>query len=61
VLLIVSLAGSIALGMTFILAWLIPLFQLVIFIFIIIGIINANNGNKKELPFIGQFGNKLKF
>ena len=61
VLLIVSLAGNILLGMTFILAWLIPIWQIVILVGIVIGIINANNGDKKELPLIGQFGKKFKF
>jgi uncharacterized membrane protein len=61
VLLIVSLAVSILLGMTFILAWLIPFWQVVIFVMIIIGMINANNEQKKELPIIGKFGNKFTF
>ena len=60
-LLIVSFAGSIALGMTFILAWLIPFLQIAVFVLMIIGIMNANNEEKKELPIIGKFGNKLKF
>lgn len=61
VLLIVSLAGSIVLGMTFILAWLIPLWQIVVLVMMIIGMINANNEQKKELPIIGKFGNKFNF
>ncbi|MEA3463906.1 MAG: hypothetical protein U9R14_02430 [Patescibacteria group bacterium] len=61
VLLIVSFAGSIVLGMTFIFAWLIPLYQVAILVMIIIGIMNANNEQEKELPIIGQFGNKFKF
>ncbi|MFH1427578.1 MAG: DUF4870 domain-containing protein [Patescibacteria group bacterium] len=61
VLLIFSLAGSIVLGMTFILAWLIPLYQVAIFIILVVGIINANNGDKKELPIIGKFASIFKF
>ena len=61
VLLILSLAGSIVLTMTFILAWILPLFQIAIFILLVFGIINANNGEKRELPFIGKFGKKFKF
>jgi len=61
VLLIVSLAGSIVLGMTFILAWLIPFLQIAVFVLMVIGIINANNEQKKELPIIGKFGEKFKF
>ena len=60
-LLIVSVAGSIILGMTFILVWLIPIWQIAAFVLIVIGIMNANNGQKKELPIIGKFGNKFKF
>jgi len=61
VLMITSLAGSIALGMTFILAWLIPALHVAIFVLMVMGIVNANNGQKKELPIIGRFGSKLKF
>ena len=61
VLLIVSLVGSLALGMTFVLSWLIPLYQLLIFILLVIGMYNAFNSEKKELPFIGKFGEKFKF
>ena len=61
ILLIFSIAGSIVLGMTFILAWLIPFYQVAVFILLIIGIINANNGDKKELPIVGHFAKLLKF
>jgi len=61
ILIIVSFVGSIALGMTFVLAWLIPLYQLIVFVFVVMGIINAYNGQKKELPLIGQFAKKFKF
>ena len=60
VLFIVSLVGSLALGVTIFLAWLIPFFQLVIFVLMIIGIMNASGGEKKQLPVIGQFADKLK-
>ena len=61
VLFIVSLAGSIVLGMTIVLAWLLPLYQVAIFVLMVVGIINASNGQKKELPFIGRFGEKFNF
>jgi uncharacterized membrane protein len=61
VLIIISLAGSIILGMTFVLAWLIPFYQIAILVLIIIGMINASNEQKKELPFIGKYAQKLKF
>ncbi len=61
VLLIISLAGSIVLSMTFVLIWLIPVWQIAVFVLIVIGIMNANNGQKKELPIIGKFGEKFKF
>jgi len=61
ILIIFSIVGSMALGMTIILAWLIPLYQVAIFVILIIGIINANNGDKKELPIIGKFAKLLKF
>lgn len=61
VLLITSLAGNLLLGMTIILAWLIPFYNLAIIVLIVLGIINANNGQKKALPFIGRFADKLKF
>jgi uncharacterized membrane protein len=35
--------------------------QLIFFIFAIIGIINAMNHEKKELPIIGQFSSVFKF
>jgi len=38
-----------------------PIGGLVSLILIIIGIMNALNGEQKPLPLIGQFGEKLKF
>ena len=60
VLLILSLGGMILMNMLF-LFWLIPLYNIVVLVFAVIGIINANNGEKKELPLIGQFAKKLTF
>ena len=59
VLIIVSFVGSIGLGMTFVLAWLIPFYQMAIFVLVVIGIYNAYSGEKKELPIIGQFSSKI--
>ncbi|MEA3450263.1 MAG: hypothetical protein U9Q85_04820 [Patescibacteria group bacterium] len=58
VLIIVSLVGSIGLGIT-ILAWLIPLYQIAIFVLVMIGIYNAYSGKKEELPVIGKFSDKI--
>ncbi len=45
-----------------VIGWIIsPLFSIAILIFIIIGIINAVNGVKKPLPFIGSFADNFKF
>lgn len=60
VLLIISVFGSLFLTIAFILVWLLPLFQLAVFILVIIGIVNAAKGEEKELPIVGQFGKKLK-
>ncbi len=38
---------------------LVPLFKLVAFVLAIVGIVNAVNGNKKELPIIGSYSSKL--
>ena len=59
VLIAVSFIGSIGLGMTFVLAWLIPFYQMAIFVLVVIGIYNAYSGEKKELPIIGQFSSKI--
>ena len=60
VLLIVSVAGHIILTLIPIIGWVIlPFFSLVILIFAILGIINAANSTHKELPIIGQFGDKF--
>ena len=43
-----------------IIGWIIgPIASIVLLIFSIIGIINALGGQTKELPLIGQFGEKL--
>lgn len=62
VLVIASLAGHLVLGLIPILGWVIlPIFSLGILALGVIGIINAVNGEKKELPIIGQFADKFKF
>lgn len=37
------------------------LFNIAIFIWLILGIMNAAQGKEKPLPFIGQFAEKFKF
>lgn len=55
-LLIVAVAGNIVLSLIPILGWvLMPLFSLAVFIFAILGIVNAASGKAKELPIIGKF------
>jgi len=61
VLLIASIAGNIVLTMSFIFVWLTPVWGLAMLALVVIGIINATNGDKKELPIIGQFGKIFKF
>lgn len=38
-----------------------PLFNLIIFVFIILGIINAVSGKTDPLPIIGKFADKFNF
>ncbi len=55
-LLIVAVAGNIVLGLIPIIGWiLIPLFSLAVFVFAILGIVNAATGKAKELPVFGKF------
>lgn len=61
VLFIVSLAGSLILGITIIGIFLIPIFNLVVFVFAIIQMIAAFQGNEKELPLVGKYGEKFTF
>lgn len=62
VLLIISIGGYIILGLIPVLGWIImPFFGLATFAFAVLGIINAAQGQKKELPFIGGYASKLKF
>ncbi|MFA5127733.1 MAG: DUF4870 domain-containing protein [Patescibacteria group bacterium] len=42
-------------------SWLFSLLGLATLVFAIIGIINAANGKKEKLPFIGDFADKFKF
>ena len=56
-----SLVGNALLFATIVFFWLIPLFQIAILVFVVMGIINANNEEEKELPVIGRFAKKLTF
>ncbi len=51
------------LGLIPFLGWFIimPVGDLIIFIFFLMGIINAANGKEKKLPWIGSFGEKFTF
>ena len=61
VLLITSLIISVAGSIIPIIGWfvLFPIGQLFILVLLIMGIVNAINGNEKALPIIGQFGEKF--
>jgi uncharacterized membrane protein len=62
VLLVISIAGSFILGLIPILGWIIlPFFYIATFAFGVLGIINAAQNQKKELPFIGSYSKMLKF
>ena len=62
VLIIVSILGNLILGIIPVLGWIImPFFNLGIFAFGVLGIINAAQNVKKELPIIGTYSKKLKF
>ena len=60
-LIILSFVGSALLMVSMVLVWLMPLFQLVVFVLAIIGIINAAQGRQKPLPIIGSFSAKFNF
>lgn len=62
VLFILWIAVWIVGSILFFIGWLlIPIGGLLIFILWIIGIVYAATGKQKELPLIGQFGEKFKF
>jgi len=53
---IASLGGSTILGMIPIIGWsLIPLLNIAVLVFVIMGIVNAVQGEAKRLPIIGNF------
>lgn len=55
-LLIVSIAGNIILGIIPILGWiLLPVFGIAVFVFFIMGLINGFQGKAKKLPLFGKF------
>jgi uncharacterized membrane protein len=56
ILLIVGVVGSTVLTIIPIIGWLLlPLFSLAVFVFAVLGLINALNGQAKELPIIGSY------
>jgi uncharacterized membrane protein len=56
VLLIISVVGSIILGIIPVIGWLLlPIFSIAVVVYAIIGLINGLNGQSKELPFIGRW------
>ena len=62
VLLITGVVVSIVLTIIPIIGWiLLPIAQLIMLVLAILGIINAANGKKAEVPLIGQFGKKFKW
>ncbi len=62
ILLIADIVANAVLMIIPILGWiLIPILNLAILVLAVIGIMNAINNEKKELPYIGQYASKLKF
>lgn len=63
VLVIASVCINIVGGIIPIIGWFIilPIGNLAVFVFFIIGLINAITGKQKELPLIGRFGAKFQF
>lgn len=56
ILFLVSTVGGIVLGMIPIIGWLIlPFFSIACFVLMILGMVNAFQGNEKPLPVIGGF------
>ncbi|PLX26842.1 hypothetical protein C0583_06125 [Candidatus Parcubacteria bacterium] len=61
-LIIADIAVSILVALTLIGMLLYPLLYAAYLVLAVMGIINANNGDKKELPYIGSYASKyLKF
>ncbi|MCK5283141.1 MAG: hypothetical protein KAK00_07050 [Nanoarchaeota archaeon] len=63
VLLILWAAVNVVGGIIPIIGWFIiwPVGNLLCFVFLIIGLINALGGKQKELPIAGKFGSKFNF
>ncbi len=57
-LIVASVLGNLVLGITIVGIFLMPIFNLATFVLAVIGIVNAANGDKKELVIIGQYANK---
>ncbi len=56
ILFLAALAANIVAAIIPVIGWILsPIVGIVIFVFMIIGIINAANGERKPLPFIGNF------
>ena len=61
-LLIADIIANAVLAIIPVLGWmLIPILNLAVLVLVVIGIMNAINNEKKELPYIGQYASKLKF
>jgi uncharacterized membrane protein len=55
-LLIVSIAGNIILGIIPVIGWIImPIFGIAVFVLAIMGLINGFNGKVKEMPVFGKY------
>jgi len=62
VLLIVWVIGDIVFSIIPVIGWILfPIFSLAMIVLMVLGIINAANGQEKELPIIGQFASKFTF
>lgn len=60
-LLIVSVVGNTVLSLLPFIGWaILPLFNLTMFILMVLGVVNAGNGKEEKLPVIGDWFNLLK-
>jgi uncharacterized membrane protein len=60
VFLIMSMILQFIAGLSLLISWILtPLIGAIILVFLIIGIVHAVTGKKRELPIIGEYGRKI--
>lgn len=61
IVLVVAWVANFVVAMIPVLGWIAaPIISLVLLILWILGVVNAANGEKKYLPIIGEYGDKIK-